>query len=384
MSVLATAPDHRVVETPLHDGSHRHLLAQVGGRPSTRSTVDAVIVPTARPSWYLGHAVALATRLRTPLLVLCSKYASARATADLASGRDVEVIAVDTPLLPAEFLPPFETSRLLAGTLFQRGEDLSLKRNLGLLFAAVAGWERVVFLDDDIHVPRAEDLLDAASLLDHHHAVGLSPGGFPDNSVVCHAYRTAGGLQDTFIGGGALAVNVTASAGFFPNIYNEDWFFLLSDTRLCSISMIGNAIQQSYDPFSDERRARSEEFGDCLAEGIFWLLDRGRRVKQADADFWYSFLDRRRQFIGNIVERVATLDLEGKERITAALNAALGRSRLIEPELCVDYLRAWRSDRRRWCGHIANSRRSGWHHPQKWLSELGLVGCSEYLGAPHG
>ncbi|MBE1469836.1 hypothetical protein [Kibdelosporangium phytohabitans] len=46
-----------------------------------------------------------------------------------------------------------------------------------------------------------------------------------------HAFRDAGGQQDTFIGG-ALAVGRKSFTSFFPNIYNEDWFFLLDDTGL--------------------------------------------------------------------------------------------------------------------------------------------------------
>jgi len=61
--------------------------------------------------------------------------------------------------------------------------------------------KRVVFLDDDIRVPDPADLGKAVSLLGTHAAVGLGIGGFPDNSMVCRAFREAGGRQETFIGG---------------------------------------------------------------------------------------------------------------------------------------------------------------------------------------
>ena len=47
--------------------------------------------------------------------------------------------------------------------------------------------------------------------------------------MVCHAIRDTGGKQGTFVGGGALAVAVDRVDSFFPDIYNEDWFYLLRD-----------------------------------------------------------------------------------------------------------------------------------------------------------
>ena len=124
-------------------------------------------------------------------------------------------------------LPELATSRLLAGTMFERKTDVSTKRNLALVLSHALRWKRVVFLDDDIRVPDPSDLSKAVGLLDSHSAVGLAIGGFPDNSMVCHAFRQAGGWQDTFIGGGALAVGIKDNRSFFPNVYNEDWFFVL-------------------------------------------------------------------------------------------------------------------------------------------------------------
>ena len=70
----------------------------------------------------------------------------------------VDLIAIDVPE-PAQLrLPELETSRLLAGSVFEQRTDLSAKRNLGLMLSHMLGWERVVFLDDDIPVPDPDDL----------------------------------------------------------------------------------------------------------------------------------------------------------------------------------------------------------------------------------
>ncbi len=199
-------------------------------------------------------------------------------------------------------LPDWETSRLLAGTVFAGRTDVSAKRNLGLLLSHLLGWSRVLFLDDDIHGLNPDDVRRASGLLDTHNAVGLSIGGFPDNSVVCHAYRQAGGRQQSFIGGGALTVQVKRSNSFFPDIYNEDWFFLLDgDKGIQPVARTGEVRQYPYDPFRNPDRARAEELGDVLAEGLYWLLDQGRSIMDADQAHWSWFLPKRKRFIEHVL-----------------------------------------------------------------------------------
>jgi hypothetical protein len=315
-------------------------------------------------------------------LALCSKASSPQHAFERAKAAGVDIIAIDTDKLPSGVLPDFITTRLLANTSFERSADTGLKRNLGLLLAHLAGWERIFLLDDDIEVPKPRDLRHAAGMLDSYDGAGLSIGGFPDNSVVCHAYREAGGPQDTFVGGGALAVKTSTVTSFFPKIYNEDWFFLLDKVRLRPTAVTGLAIQNAYDPFANDQRARSEEFGDTLAEGLFALLDQGRRVQDADEAYWRQFLDRRRLFINEVIYMVLASEHEPafKGRMVNALKASLGRSRLIEPKLCEAYLRAWRTDTSRWRRFIDGfgvPKHGGIRvHPEKVLARLGLTACS--------
>jgi hypothetical protein len=342
--------------TELHHGSHRNLLTQVNEPPLGPAEVDAIIVPTARTVGYLKRTMELAAKLRCEVVTLNSRWSSAAATRHLFLGAGVKITAVDMGTDAAHaLLPAFGTTSLLAGTPFARGTDTSRKRNLGLLIARMAGLKHVVFLDDDIHIPDHQHLTDAVRLLDRFDGVGLTVGGYPDNSVVCHAHRETGGIQDTFVGGGALAVNTASNDSFFPDVYNEDWFFLLNDTRLRPIARTeGLAVQKPYDPFGDERRARTEEFGDVLAEGVFWLLDQGKRVQDASVDYWRKFLAKRLAFINEVLSRVDATDIgvAERERMKSALRAARGRCTLITPELCVQYLKAWRTDRGKWRRHL--------------------------------
>ncbi|QFZ17042.1 hypothetical protein [Saccharothrix syringae] len=357
-----------------HHASHRHLLAR--DAVAEPAGVDAIIVPTARPTAYLRTAVALAAHHECTLVALCSRRSSADGAAALAEREGVDVLALDIAEVPPDLVPDFATTRMLRGGRFARRTDTSAKRNLALLLAAVAGWERIVYLDDDVAVPRPEDLNDAAGLLDRHAGVGLSVGGYPDNSVVCHAYRDAGGEQDTFIGTGALAVGRESFTSFFPDIYNEDWFFLLHDTGLSPSAVTGLAVQQPYDPYRETMRARTEELGDCLAEGLFGLLDAGEPLTGAGVAYWRRFLARRRRFIDDVIAMVHAAGLEEgqKRRMVAALKAARGRNQLIEPELCEEYLAAWRADREVWRAHVEATRaRYRGQSAQKLLADAGLL-----------
>jgi hypothetical protein len=201
--------------------------------------------------------------------------------------------------------------------------------------------------------------MDAAGLTDHYAGVGLTIDGMPDNSVVCHAFRQAGGAQDMFIGGGALAVGIESMTSFFPNIYNEDWFFLLDEDGLRPTATTGRAVQKEYDPFR-EQRARMEELGDCLAEGLFWLLDSERSLRDATAGHWRQFLRARTEFITDVIGMVDRMpgEPEQRHRMLLALKAARGRCHYIKPDMCVDYVEAWRADRVRWRDHVQKLHRT--------------------------
>jgi glycosyltransferase involved in cell wall biosynthesis len=377
--VTLAAPEIRDATT-LHHGRHEHLIS-VAPRPNqTLQDPDAIIVPTGRRAPSMEHAIKLAAKLHCKLVALCSRSSIATEVVDVAKRYQADVIVIDVMTWSNGVLPRFATSKLLNRTEFWRTADTSHKRNLGLLLARLSGWQRVVFLDDDITIPDHEDLRMAAWLTDDYAGVGIEIDprrpSFPDNSVVCHAYRDAGGDQGTFIGGGALAIGAESMNSFFPNIYNEDWFFLLGEETLRPVTMTGRAQQRPYDPYI-RRRAESEELGDCLAEGLFWLLDAGRTIKEADERYWKESLTRRLAFIDEVSRMVnrMTGDDRKKLKMQASLLVAKRRCERITPKLCADYVKAWQRDRERWRWHVDNCQESlgALTDVEKVLSSLGLA-----------
>jgi hypothetical protein len=348
------------IDPTFHHSSHRHLLSEPPVPRVPSVGIDAVIVPAARPAECLKDAVTLAQKVGTGVVAMCSGAVTAEQAVALGDTEGVPVIAMDVRN-GADGLPTFSTTEFLRRhPEFARPSDTSRKRNLALLLSRLAGWERVLFLDDDIYDVDPEGVQAAAGLLDEFGAVGLNNVGCPDNSVVCHVLGMLGpdlgpdgaipGEQAQFIGIGGMAVSPTTSYSFFPNIYNQDWFFIMGMADELRVAVTGLMKQQGYNPFEDPDRARREELGDCLAEGLFWLLDHGLPLNRADVDHWRAFLGRRAFFIGCLSDEIANrkLDQAQAERIQASLATAWNTLKKIEPDLCVEYVDRWRTDRDTW------------------------------------
>lgn len=336
-----------------HDfGQHStHLpLIETEVKPAGTAPVHAIVVPTARPADKLDTAIELAGELGAHLLVLCSRLVTAAEAHARAGGR-VALTAIDVRPEHAPF--GLRTSTRLAGTPFDRNSDTSLKRNLALSIGYMAGWTNVLLMDDDVTDLGADEVAAAASLLDRFDAVGLENTGYADNSVVCHANRDTLGTQDSFVGAGGLLINLRRVRSFFPDIYNEDWLFLLGRRRLVPVAMSGTCRQRTFDPYADPDRARQEEFGDCLAEGLFSLLDNGRAIGWAHRWYWRRFLRRRGQLIDRIAARLTLAAPADAPRIAAALAESRRTLALITPGDCVRWLADWREDRREWRRHLS-------------------------------
>ncbi len=189
---------------------------------------------------------------------------------------------------------------------------------------------------------------------------------FPDNSVFCHARRLARLHQEVFVTGAVLGVNCSdLPLPFFPDIYNEDWFFFADAVAHRRLTNVGEARQAPVRPLRRPRRARSEEFGDLLAEGLYLLLEdihrtaRLRRpgdffteiAKLASEKYWSTFIDVRRQDLAETRSRLREFiprDNCSDSVLTAitSLDAAdaLYGSHAITAPRCENFLHAWVRD----------------------------------------
>ena len=344
---------------PEQHSSHSGLL-DFSYQSSDGARFDAILVPTHRPIKMLRDCISLARETAVPLIVICSKRVDKDQVFKAASRANVAAYAVDLPPDHAKLLDgmSFATSTeedLLAATS-GRTRDLSTKRNLGLVIAKMLGWQRLMFLDDDIYDVSGAGVDALAVGLDDHNVSVLVPDYFQDNSVACHAYRLGGGQQGTFASSGAMGVRCDRDdLGFFPNIYNEDWFFFSEETASRKIARVGASRQREYDPFKDPQRAVKEEFGDLLAEGLYSRLDAGLTIR-IDVAYWAKFIESRRDFLAGVAELLTRHpdsdhdNKEGRKVRAAQVSISHSQSQLdrIAPELCQEFIDLWQSDLAEW------------------------------------
>lgn len=356
---------------------------------SRRCRPDAIIVPAARPASALAGLIELAAELETALVVLCSRQAKVDQVAErlrrVNRSRGLVVHVGNDYKLP---VPEFETSLSeFIKVSYGRTSDLSLKRNFGLLLARRLGWRKTVFIDDDITVS-APDVARLAHQLDDHPFAGMVCHDFPDNSVVCHARTLAQLPQDQFVTGAVLGVNCSdhLPLPFFPDIYNEDWFAFGEAAARHRLTKTGEAHQASYEPFATSTRACYEEFGDLLAEGLYWLMQQlgpdysFRQITHlASKEYWSTFIHVRletlresKTLLGGFMKRGSYSD-----EVPAAIRSLQSAEdrytyNPITADACVDFLKAWQSDVEKWgkCSRVITtgtiSDAMSWLHPTSW------------------
>jgi hypothetical protein len=332
--------------------SHRSLSVDLSGHDvrAARSyrSLDAIVVPTIRPADQIRHAIEIAAAAGCQLVVLASRAARVSEIADTVAVTDrSDAIIVD---IPDDYEHPYVThaatraavARIDAG----RNSDLSIKRNLGLLLARLRGWHKIMFLDDDVKC-RPVGITRVARQLDRSQIAGLICNRFPDNSVVCHASRLSGRPQDTFVTGAALGVNTSdLPLPYFPDIYNEDWFFFYERAAARELPSVGYARQRPYEPY-DTVRASREEFGDLLAEGLYAHVEAGGKLGTAGRRYWSDFIDARWSFINVTRQRLERMGSYKALRACVAISGAAAKLHSIEPDDCVTFLDAWQNDRKR-------------------------------------
>jgi hypothetical protein len=180
--------------------------------------------------------------------------------------------------------------------------------------------------------------------------------------VACHAYRLGGGEQGKFAAAGGMGVRCDrAELPFFPNIYNDDWFFFADEAAGRRINKVGTSRQEKYQPYADPQRAVKEEFGDLLAEGQYWRLEEGLNISGADAAFWEEFIQSRGVFLEEVAASLARhlqrgLDNEVGQEIRAAqvsISAAQRQLKRIGPELCQRFIDLWQADLLAWHRYVS-------------------------------
>jgi hypothetical protein len=334
-----------------HDRLLRRVDWNAPARPSS-GPIDAIIVPASRRAHRLGPLIDLASACQTTLVVLASHSCDIAEAAELVASRpsNARVILAEVPLRsdhePLRLATSAEDVRALSA---DRSSNLSLKRNIGLLLARYRRWQKIMFLDDDITGITPDQVMRMALHLDDNRFAGFKTLAFPDNSVVCHANRLAGRPQGIFVSGAALGVNTAGDRvlDVFPDVYNEDWFAMSGEAQTSGIAHVGNIGQLTFNPFEDPGRARSEEFGDLIAEGLYALFTDVGGMHRATTGYWAQFIDQRRSLILGLRHQLERNETHEAVQAVKSSGEALSQLETITPADCAFFLELWQEDQRR-------------------------------------
>ena len=301
--------------TPHHLGSHESLLAPSSDPLRTGRGIDAIVVPTTRPPSNLDDVANLVRRLKCPLVTL---HSPGKPAADSAARHlpDLELIAIDVPDKADLRLPRLLTSELLTGTPFARAFRPRAPSATWLSCSARCSVGRAsLFLDDDITVVSAESVRRASGLLDVYHAVGFHNSGYPDNSVVCHAYRDAGGEQESFVGAGALAVELSRNA-----IHSFLISTMTTGSSWLTVTGSGPLPSRARSCSTDTTRSMTLSERNQRSSATSWpkacsgTLDGQRSISDASRVHWRQYLAARKSFIEDVVSMVKVDDLADAEK----------------------------------------------------------------------
>jgi hypothetical protein len=357
----------------------RHMGRDASGYlPPLRSIdnagVAAIVMPVSRRIADIRNLMVgnmrLAEEFGMYLVVLCSHGCSRQDIARLAKDFPrLQWAAIDGPFQNSS-LADLVTSDILF--TFPKDNDLAAKRNFGLQLGRNMGWDAVLFADDDRILTR-NYLLKLLSLRRNGAALVMSSSRtYPDNSVVVGAYRQAYGDEhiDSFMDSSTSVIGLKDNwLSFYPQIYNEDWLFMLPHIlQRHEVAWAGSVKQRRYNPFI-KNRAKREEAGDLIAEGLMRLaitlvnetsIDSRQDlleelVKRTDADFWEREILQRAIFIREMLNKTSRYKPSlRKQRIKSALQVSL-RTLIgdenqdgLDPTQIARWVQAWRDDLNTW------------------------------------
>ena len=170
-----------------------------------------------------------------------------------------------------------------------------------------------------------------------------------------------------------MLVDAARSTSFFPNIYNEDWLFLLGDgvpVQGGTIRPYGAAHATTLTPTRPRRRLRNSATRSPKAcTGCWTATEVSSRQTSRSGHACCSGAARSSTSYSPGVDVAVTDDVK-RQAMRNSLEAARGRSAFITPRLCQDFVQAWTRDLRRWEAFI-----TGMPAPSnldKFLAEMGM------------
>src|SRR6267143_937110 len=197
-------------------------------------------------------------------------------------------------------------------------------RNYALLLSEVIGFQKVLFVDDDVSVKDPKLLQAAFRILEHVDFVGARIGGLADQSIIGHiGLRQSDPELSEFVSGGFMGLRLGSVMEPFLNYYNEDWIWVLMHREASYAMTPAKVVHQTYHSLlrNGSNRAIRQEMGEMLLEGV-WNAAPSRN---------FSLLTNEKAWIQVIADRVLWIEdiakkcRQQQDRIGIAIATALLR-----------------------------------------------------------
>lgn len=179
--------------------------------------------------------------------------------------------------------------------------NLGIARNFALDHSISLGYEKVLFIDDDISNIDHRKINEGFSVLNKDSFVSCILKGVEDNSIIGHIAKHVGVIDDgdKMLSGGFLFFSPPSISNRFFNVYNEDWILQLLEKQKKKIILpysVYHNIDQDVNWTLDQ--AIFQELGELVVEG---LLENENALFMNNL-FWDAIIENRVKFIQEIKE----------------------------------------------------------------------------------
>jgi len=179
-------------------------------------------------------------------------------------------------------------------------------RSYALSFARAVGFSKILMVDDDIIVHRYEKALKTLGLLAIFGIVGAKTAGMPDDSVMGHILRQGATCNSEFISGQFMAIDLKRVSFPFPDIYNEDWAFVLLHSLSLQVARYSSAYQLPYNPVANLiEKSMFQEPGEVFCVGVIEAVRWRELSLLLERSYWTSVCRWRIEYLESSSQQTA-------------------------------------------------------------------------------
>lgn len=176
--------------------------------------------------------------------------------------------------------------------------NLGYARNFALLYSKSICADKVLFMDDDIHVYNPYLINDLFTSINDFLFVGANISGLVDDSVLGHIATDLGIFNERMLSGGFMVFKPNKISHFFLNNYNEDWIWLFLHLKGEKYLQKGEVLQELSNPLDNyQDKMVFQELGEIALDGIMNLFKEETNDDLINLLFWKRMISEREDYL---------------------------------------------------------------------------------------